>query len=136
MKLIKSMKELIVIQMNPYQAHIYINIHMIRSAYFGHGILELNKKQEKELRLIYEELLLKKLGLGEKFLRLLLCVRKLAGRVRLLQLKTIVGMMVIKQHITNNRMKNRVYSIIKTNKEWISIESGYSLHLLRMKDSD
>ena len=84
MKLIKSMKELIVIQMNPYQAHIYINMHMIRSAVFGHGILELNKKQEKELRLIYNGLLLKKLGLEEKFPRLLLYIRKLAGGVRLL----------------------------------------------------
>ena len=40
-----------------------------------------------------------------------------------------------KQYIANSRIRNRV-SLIKTNKEWISIESGYSLHLLRMKDSD
>ena len=103
-------------------------MHMIRSTYFGYGIFELSDKQEKELRLFYKGLLLKKLRLEEKFLRLLLYIRKTVGRVRLLQLKTIVGIIAVKQYIINSRMKNRVYLLIKTNKEWISIESGYSLY--------
>ena len=51
--------------------------------YFGNGILELNELQDRELRHIYKGPLLKKLGLGEKFLRLLLYIRKTAGRVGL-----------------------------------------------------
>jgi len=66
MKLIESIKKLMVIQMNLYQAHIYFSIYMIRSTYFGYGIFELSDKQEKELMLIYKRLLLKKLGLGKK----------------------------------------------------------------------
>ena len=84
MKLIESTKKLMVMQMNSYQAHIYFNIYIIRSTYFGYRILELSKNQEKELRLICKGPLLKKLGLGEKFPRLLSHIRKSAGGVGLL----------------------------------------------------
>ena len=51
-------------------------MYMIRSIYFGYGIFELTEVQDKALRLIYERSILKKLGLGEKFPRILLYVRK------------------------------------------------------------
>ena len=45
----------------------YFNIYFITSVYFSAGIIELNDKQEKELQRIYEALILRKLGLSEKF---------------------------------------------------------------------
>ena len=54
---------------NPYQAAVYYNVYMIKSIYFDCRIVELTEKQEKELRRIYKEPLLVKLGLSRKFPR-------------------------------------------------------------------
>ena len=70
-KLINSIRKLINTKINSYQAHIYFNMYIIRSIYFRYGIFKLIEVQDKALRLIYERLILKKLGLGEKFLRIL-----------------------------------------------------------------
>ena len=114
--------------MQPYHAYIYFNIYMIRSVYFGCGVLELNEIQEKILQSIYEVPLLRKLGLGKKFLYVLIYTRKLASRVELLLLRTIISMLSIKQYIIYSRMKNRAHSLIKANEEWTQMESRYSLH--------
>ena len=64
-----SVKKLIAIDMGIYQAYIYFNIYLVRSIFFRYGVTTIIEKQEKELKLIYEILLLAKLKLGEKFPR-------------------------------------------------------------------
>ena len=79
---------------------------------------------------------MKKLGLGEKFLRQLLYMRKIAGGVGLLQPKTIIAMTMAKQYLSCSRMKNRVHSLIKTNEELIDLESRYSKHPIKIKNEN
>jgi len=51
---------------NTYQAAVYYNVYIIKSIFFGCGIVELNEQQERELQRIYKEPLLLKLGLSRK----------------------------------------------------------------------
>ena len=47
-------------------------MYMVKSVYFGVGITELSTKQCNILKKIYETPIVRKLGLGAKFLRKLL----------------------------------------------------------------
>ena len=49
--------------------YIFFNQYLIKSIYFGYRVVYLNKVQEKELMKIYEEPILKKIGLSAKFPR-------------------------------------------------------------------
>ena len=51
---------------------VYYNIYILKSVYFRYRIIDLNEKEKDELRRIYEELLLRKLGLSIKFLRIVI----------------------------------------------------------------
>jgi len=44
-----------------------------------------------------------------------------------------MGMIIAKQYITNSRMRNKVHLLIKTNEEWISVESRYNTHPIQIK---
>ena len=44
---------------NPYQAVVYYNVHMIKSVYFRCRVVKLTTSQEYELKKLYEKLLLK-----------------------------------------------------------------------------
>jgi hypothetical protein len=99
---------------------------MIRSVFFECGILQLRNKQQSELMLIYEKLILKKLKISKKFPKSLLYARKSMGGVRLLKPKTIIAISILKQYIRNYRIMNRVFSMIKISKEWLITESRYS----------
>ena len=79
---------------------------------------------------------MKKLRLGKKFLRQLLYVRKIAEGVGFLQPKTIIAMAMAKQYLSYSRMKNRVHLLIRTNKEWIDLESRYSKHPVKIKNEN
>ena len=61
-----------------YQAYIFFNMYLLRSVFFGCSMVEISEKQEKELKKIYEILLLTKLKLGEKFPRRILYTRRTA----------------------------------------------------------
>ena len=67
MKIQWSITKIMNIDINSYQTLIYFNIYMIKSVFFGYGVIELYSREEKELRRIYEEPMLMKLGLGRKF---------------------------------------------------------------------
>ena len=57
-KLNRLIVKFINIDINPFQAAIYHNIHMIKSAYFRCRITTLDNKEECKLNRIYEALLL------------------------------------------------------------------------------
>ena len=57
---------------------------MIKSVFFGCGVIELNPREEKELKRIYKEPMLVKLGLSKKFPRIVLYTRKSALGVGLM----------------------------------------------------
>ena len=56
-------------------ACVFYNVCLLMQVYFGCGIVKLMPQQEARLMKISEAALLKKLGLGEKFPRDVLCIR-------------------------------------------------------------
>lgn len=62
-KLHISITKLVSTDINSYQAVVYYNVHMIKSAYFRYIAVKLSKSQEYELKRLYKESLLIKLEL-------------------------------------------------------------------------
>jgi len=93
----ESIKKVIDTPMKPCQAYIYFNMHIVKSVFFGTGILKLILKQEEELKSIYESVILNKLGLNKTFPRKLLCTKKTSIVLGLLLPKTVLAMLSIKQ---------------------------------------
>ena len=91
-----STKKVIDTSMKLYQAHIYFNMYIVKSMFFGTGNFKLTLKQEEELKSIYEPITLNKLGLSKTFLSKLLYINKISIRLRLLQLKTVMAILLIK----------------------------------------
>ena len=55
--------------------YLYFNIYLLKSIFFGIGIMQITEKQEKEMQLMCEETTYSKLGLGRKFPQLALYSR-------------------------------------------------------------
>ena len=81
---------------NSYQALVYFNIYMIKSIFFGCGVIELNPKEVKKLKQIYEELMLIKLGFSKKFPRIALYTRKSALGVGIIKPETTIAILKLK----------------------------------------
>ena len=64
---------------------------MLKRVYFRYGIVMLTDNQEKELKRIYKESLLLKMGLGRKFSCSILYSRKSALGVGIIIPKTIIN---------------------------------------------
>ena len=50
MKIVTSVKKLMNTELTPYQTYMYFNMYMLKSVFFGGGVIELNQAQEKELQ--------------------------------------------------------------------------------------
>ena len=129
-KLHVSITKLMNTDINPYQAAIYYNIYMIKSVYFGCGIIELSAKQEQALQQIYEEPLLVKLGLSRNFPRLVLYSRKSALGVGIMRPSTIIDMLKAKQYLGHKRMNSIANQSIQLQEEYLKVESGRDTNLL------
>ena len=132
-QLIKKLINILIIAM---QAYIYFSMYIIRSMFFGTGIVEIIDKQNNELRKLYETLIARKLRLGAKFLRRILYTRRNTIEIRLVQPKTMIVMSILKQYIGNCRMMNRVFSMIKISKEWLITESRYTESPIKIKTNN
>ena len=75
---------------------------------------------------------MKKLGLSTKFPKHMLYARKSVGRLRLLQPKTILAIMAMKQYITDNRTNNNIAKTIKIAEDQIHAITGYSKRLIEV----
>ena len=67
--------------------------------YFEYIIIEITKEQEWILRKLHEETILNKLDYSKKFLRNMLCIRRIALRIGLIKLRIIVKTLALKLHI-------------------------------------
>ena len=56
------------------QVHINFNMHVLINFNFGCGVVQFNAKHVNEIKIIYEVPMIRKLGLGNNFIRKLLCV--------------------------------------------------------------
>ena len=102
---------------------------MIKSVYFGCRIIELTNRQEQELKRIYEELLLIKLGLSRNFPRDVLYSRKSALGVRIMMPSTIINMLKAKLYIGNKRKGGIVKEAIELQEEYICVELGREISI-------
>ena len=117
------------IDINSYQVCIYFNVYMIKSVFFGCGVIELNPREEKELKRIYEEPMLVKLGLSKKFLRIVLYTRKSALEVGLIQPSTIIAILKLKSYIGNKRKTGNAIKSINIQEEYQEIKAGRMITL-------
>lgn len=123
-KMDTSIKKLMNMEINTYQAAIYFNVYMIKSVYFGCGIVKLNKQQEKELRRIYEEPMLIKLGLSRKYPRTALYSRKSALGVGLMLPSTLLAVLKLKLYIGNMRKLGNAAEAIQVQLDYQEVEAG------------
>ena len=75
-------------------------------------MIKLTPSQEKVLMEISEKVLLKKMGLSEKFPRKMLHTRKSALGVGLIKPSTMVLILSLKLHVGHVRAQNRIARII------------------------
>ena len=107
-------------------ASMYYNMYLCKKVYFGCGVLYLNRMQEDILKKIYEPVILKKLGLSEKFPRSILYSRRTALGVGLMAPNTIISVLALKLYIGHNRVKSEISKMIKINEENARLFYGYS----------
>ena len=112
------------IEINPFQAAIYYNAYMIKSVYFGCSIIKFNEAQETELKRLYKEPLLVKLGLSRKFPRVVLYSRKSVLGVGIMTPNTILVILKAKLYIGNIQTKKETYNAVKLHKELMMVEAG------------
>ena len=128
-KMNTSITKMMNMEINSYQAAMYFNVYMIKTVFFGCGIVELNDKQEKELRRIYEEPMLRKLGLSVKFPRTALYSRRSALGVGLMLPSTLIAMLKIKLYVGNIRKLGHATDSIKMQEDYQEIEAGRNIRL-------
>ena len=112
-KLHISITKLINTDINSYQATKYYNAYIIKSVYFGYGIFELIPGQEKELKRLYEEPLLIKLGLSQNFLWKVLYSRKSALGIGIMKPSSIINILRAKLYLGNKRKDSIANEAIK-----------------------
>ena len=83
----------------PQLIYVFYNAYMIKSIYFGCGILKLTPTQEAILIWIYELTLLQKLGLSIKFSRSVLYIRKSVVGIGIIKPSTIIDILALKLYI-------------------------------------
>ena len=97
--MITSIIKLMNTDINPYQAHVYFNMHILKSVFFSCIVVHLTNKQIAELKKIYEVPLLHKLQLSTRFSKELLYARKSWLGVELLAPETVLAMLKLKVYI-------------------------------------
>ena len=76
--------------------HLYFNAYLLKSMYFGCGIMELSRLQEDKLRKIYEETILAKVGLSIKSYCTIMYVRKTVLGLGLIKPSMAVEIQILK----------------------------------------
>ena len=98
-------------------APMHYNMCLHKKVYFGCGVLSLNQKQEDISKKTHEPVILKKIGLSEKFPRLTLHSRKTALDAGLIASNAIASALTLKLCLGHNQSKSELGKVIKINKE-------------------
>jgi len=111
--------------------YIFYNMYLIKQVYFGYGVVNLIPQQEEILQELSEKVILKKLGLGERFSRDVLYSRKMALGAGLMKPTTIIDMLALKLYIGYKRLNDRIAKIIRITEEDATYQNGYNEHLIK-----
>ena len=128
-KLHTSITKLMATDMNAHQAAVYYNVCMIKSVFFGCGVITISESQEKELKRLYKEPLLMKLRLSRNFPRVVLYSRKSALGVGIMVPLTIISLLKAKLYLSNIRVKCTTYQAISVQEEYQQIKAGWNIHV-------
>ena len=114
----KSITKIMNLDINPYQVSVYYHIYMIKSVFFGCGVIQLNVCQEKELKRLYEEPLLIKMGFSRKFPRKVLYMRKTALGIRIISPWIIIDTLKLKLFVGNKWKIGNACNSIEIQKDY------------------
>ena len=114
------------VNIHPVLTHIYFNVYFMMKVYFRCGIISILDTQEKKLKPIYENTILNKFGLSEKFLHEVLYMRKSALGLGLIKPSTVIELQVLKLYVGYYRSKTKLAKLNRINDELQMIEEGYS----------
>ena len=131
-KTIESVKKLMNAELKPWQVHIYFNMYMVKSVFFGCGVMSLICEECEELKKIYEVPMLKKLHLAEKFPRKIMHVEKSVLGLGLMSLKTTLAIQNMKLCVGNTRAKTNVCDMIEAVQQYVQIYSGRSIDVMQI----
>ena len=85
---------------------------------------------------IYKPVILKKLGLSEKFPQKILYARKTASGVRILKQSTIIVIFVLKLYLEYKHCEDKIAEIISINEENARLQYGYKEHIIETATED
>ena len=131
-KIAKSIIKIMNVDMNTHQAGMHFNVRMTKSVFFRCSATELNARQENELRRIYKEPMLVKLGLSKNYPRIALCLRKSALGVRLMLSNTLIAALKLKACIRNKKEIRKCSRIIKNTRR-MSRNRSQKKHFIRRR---
>lgn len=134
-KMYRAMSKLRSTSISVANAYIFFNMYLIIQVYFGCGIIILSPKQEEILMQISESILLKKLGLSEKFPRKIIYAQKSELGVGILKPTIIIAILALKLYLSYKRNEDRISNIIMINEMNIAYQYGYNKYILQMKRS-
>ena len=113
-------------------ASMYYNMYLIKKVYFGCGVININQRQEEDLKKIYEPVILRKLGLSKNFPRSVLYSRKTALGVGLMAPKTIMDGLALKLYLGHQRSEDRISKIIQIIEDNASTQYGYGKSVMEV----
>ena len=127
----EAVVKLSAVEMNHHQAAMYYNIYMLTSVYFGSGIIELSKEQEKEIMKMTEPALLRKLGLSINFPRTVMYEAHNMLGLGFMKPRTMIAAHMIKIHLGNMRLEMNTSVLIQLLKEYNVVESGIENEIVK-----
>ena len=108
-------------------------MYVISQVYSGCEIIILNEKQEETLMKITESMLLRKLGLSEKFPRKILCAQKSQLGVGIMKPSTIITTLALKLYLGHKRQGDTIARKITINEKNASFQHGHSKDVMNVK---
>ena len=120
----------------PSEVHVYFHAYLIKSVFFGTGVVTLSEAQEASLCRIYEAPILQKLGYSVKFPRDLMYAPVKAMGLGFLRPTTIITQLKAKLLVGNARIQSPTYDFFLVLHEIIQFQSGLSQNIASIDKSN
>ena len=128
-KMVELVKKLMSMSIQSHLLYYYFHCYMTKSVFFGCGVVHLNTDEIMELTRIYEQPLLEKLRLGQKFPRVVLYLNKDLLGIGLMKINTILEILTLKQYFGHTCLQSQTNDLINASLENLQIECGRNIRL-------
>ena len=109
---------------------------MIKSVYFGCGVITLTERQIEALKKLYEGPILEKLRLTKKFPRDVMYISKEGLGLGLLSPETCLAVQQLKLYFGNNRVNGNTNQMIRANEAYTQVMCGRNKILSEIPDDE